>query len=454
MIIDRNSSLDLTLLGSFAQEFFPELYEQEKAYKKELANHFAPVSLSPIAEQSEIQTVNNYRKDFPILQKKVIGKNLIWLDNAATTQKPKCVIERLKYFYEHENSNVHRGAHTLATHATDLYEQVREKVATFINAPTSKEIVFVRGTTEAINLVASTFGLKNLSEDDEVILSCLEHHANIVPWQILCQHTKAKLKVIPVDEDGQIVLSGYERLLNYKTKLVAITHVSNALGTITPLKLIIESAHQYGAKVLVDGAQATGHLKVDVQALDCDFYAFSGHKIFAPNGIGALYGKSELLDTMIPYQSGGNMIADVTFDRSLYQEPPHRFEAGTGNIAGAVGLGAAIDYLTEVGMDQIYQYEHELLEYATQKLHEIPGLKLIGTAKDKSSILSFILEGYKTEAVGQALNEEGIAVRAGHHCAQPILRRFGLESTVRPSLAFYNTKEDIDALIRVLWNLV
>ncbi|TGL58367.1 family 2A encapsulin nanocompartment cargo protein cysteine desulfurase [Leptospira sarikeiensis] len=394
------------------------------------------------------------RNDFPILQEKVNGRNLVWLDNAATTHKPQAVIDRISYFYKHENSNIHRGAHTLAARATDAYEAARDKVKGFLNASSSEEIVFVRGATEAINLVASTWGKKNIGKDDEILISWLEHHANIVPWQMLCSEKGAKLKVVPVDETGQIILSEYQRLLTPKTRLVAFTQVSNALGTVTPVETMVELAHKQGAKVLVDGAQAVSHMPVDVQALDCDFYVFSGHKVFAPTGIGVLFGKKEILDSMPPWQGGGNMIQDVTFERTVYQPAPFRFEAGTGNIADAVGLGAAIDYLNQFGMTRIAEYEHSLLEYGTKELKKVPGVKLIGTSADKAGVLSFILEGFKTEDVGRYLAQEGIAVRSGHHCAQPILRRFGLESTVRPSLAFYNTCEDIDALIRALYDLV
>lgn len=397
--------------------------------------------------------VNTVRRDFPILSQKVNGKNLIWLDNAATTQKPKAVIGRLKYFYEHENSNVHRGAHTLAARTTDAYEGARSKIASFLGAADSSEIVFVRGTTEAINLVAQSLGIHELCADDEIILSILEHHANIVPWQMVCAKTGAKLKVIPVQENGQIMLSEFKKLLSNKTKIVAFTHVSNALGTITPVAEMIDMAHQYGAKVLVDGAQAAAHIKVDVQALDCDFYALSGHKIFGPTGIGVLYGKRELLEAMPPYQGGGSMISDVTFEHTEYKSPPHKFEAGTGNIADAIALGTAIDYVSAIGLDAVFEYEHKLLEYATQRFQSINGFSLIGNAAQKTSIISFTLSGYTPEEVGKGLDREGIAVRAGHHCAQPILRRFGQESTVRISLAFYNTREEIDAATCVVRRL-
>jgi cysteine desulfurase / selenocysteine lyase len=413
----------------------------------------APVVVPVAAASPDFFDVNAYRRDFPILSEKVNGKDLIWLDNAATTHKPKAVIERLQYFYEHENSNVHRGAHTLAARSTDAYEDARKKVAGFLNASSSNDIVFVRGATEAINLVAAAWGRDNISKGDEIVITWLEHHANIVPWQILCAETGARLRVAPVDDSGQILLDEYERLLGPRTRIVALTHVSNALGTITPVAEMVSIAHRHGARVLVDGAQAVSHIKVDVQAFDCDFYVFSGHKIFGPTGIGVLYGRPEVLNSMRPYQAGGNMIADVTFEKTTYQPPPFRFEAGTGNIADAVGLGAAIDYVSRIGIDNIYRYEHLLLEYATEALEKIPGLRLVGTAKEKTSILSFVLAGYTTEEVGSALSKEGIAVRSGHHCAQPVLRKYGLEGTVRPSLAFYNTCEEIDTLAAAIWKL-
>ncbi|MDO3626778.1 family 2A encapsulin nanocompartment cargo protein cysteine desulfurase [Mucilaginibacter sp. BT774] len=398
--------------------------------------------------------VNRIKQDFPILQEQVNGKPLIWLDNAATTQKPKQVIDRISYFYEHENSNVHRAAHELAARSTDAYEDARKKVQQFLNAGSPNEIVFVRGTTEAINLVAKSWGEQNLNAGDEIILSHLEHHANIVPWQQLAAKKGLKIRVIPVDDDGQVILDEYAKLLTAKTRLVSFSQVSNALGTITPAKQIIDMAHNAGAKVLVDGAQSVSHMRTDVQALNADWFAFSGHKIFGPTGIGVLYGKEDLLNETQPWQGGGNMIKDVTFDYTQYHNAPLRFEAGTGNIADAVGLGAAIDYVTKLGIDLISQYEHYLLLYATGLLKQVPGLRLIGTAPEKASVLSFVLDGYTTEQVGSALNQEGIAVRSGHHCAQPILRRFGLESTVRPSLAFYNTCADIDVLVATLYRLV
>ncbi|AYO38185.1 family 2A encapsulin nanocompartment cargo protein cysteine desulfurase [Serratia sp. P2ACOL2] len=397
--------------------------------------------------------VHAVRRDFPILAERVNGKPLVWLDNAATTHKPQVVIDRLAYFYAHENSNIHRAAHELAARATDAYEGARNSVARFLGAKSPAEIVFTRGATEAINLIANTFGRKYIGEGDEIVVSQLEHHANIVPWQQLAASVGAKIRVIPVDDSGQILLDDYRKLLSPRTRLVSVTQVSNALGTVTPVEQVIALAHQAGARVLVDGAQAVSHLKVNVQALDADFYVFSGHKVFAPTGIGAVYGKAELLETLPPWQGGGNMIADVTFEKTLYQPAPARFEAGTGNIADAVGLGAAVDYVERLGLDNINRYEHELLEYATEQLIRIPGLRLIGTAANKASVLSFVLSGYRTEEVGNALNREGIAVRSGHHCAQPILRRFGVETTVRPSLAFYNTHEEVDLLAATLHKL-
>jgi cysteine desulfurase / selenocysteine lyase len=390
------------------------------------------------------------KRDFPILQEKVHGKPLVWLDNAATTQKPQSVIDRISYFYEHENSNIHRAAHDLAARATDAYEAARQKSARFLNAGSERDIIFVRGATEGINLVAKAWGGRNVKEGDEIVVTWLEHHANIVPWQQLCGATGAKLRVAPVDNSGQVILEEYEKLLGPRTRIVAMPQVSNALGTIVPVKEMTAIAHRYGACVLVDGAQSVSHMPVDVQAIDCDFFVFSGHKVFGPTGIGVVYGKPDVLAHMPPWQGGGNMIADVTFEKTIYQPPPGRFEAGTGNIADAVGLGAALDYVESIGREIINRYEHELLVYATEKMLAVPGLSMIGTAKEKASVLSFVLDGCRSEDVGKALNQEGIAVRAGHHCAQPILRRFGLETTVRPSLAFYNTKDDVDLLVATL----
>jgi cysteine desulfurase / selenocysteine lyase len=397
--------------------------------------------------------IGSVRRDFPILREEVNGHPLIWLDNAATTQKPQSVIDRISYFYEHENSNIHRAAHDLAARATDAYEDARTKVAHFLNASSSKEIVFVRGATEAINLVAQAWGRRHINKGDEIVITWIEHHANIVPWQMLCAEKGACLRVAPVDDDGQILLDEYEKLLGPKTRLVSFTQVSNALGTVTPAHQMVQMAHRYGARVLLDGAQAVSHMPIDVQSLDCDFYVFSGHKVFAPTGIGVLYGKPDMLAETPPWQGGGNMIVDVTFEKTTYQPPPGRFEAGTGNIADAVGLGAAIDYLDHIGMPNVARYEHELMVYATREMLRVPGLRIIGTAKEKAGVLSFVLDGYRTEEVGAALNREGIAVRSGHHCAQPTLRRFGLETTVRPSLAVYNSFEDIDAMVAALFRL-
>jgi cysteine desulfurase/selenocysteine lyase len=363
------------------------------------------------------------------------------------------VIDRIAYFYAHENSNIHRAAHELAARATDAYEGAREKVRAFLGAGSVEEIIFVRGATEAINLVAKTWGWQNVGEGDEIIVSNLEHHANIVPWQQLAAAKGAKLKVIPVDDTGQVLLDEYKKLLSDRTKIVSVTQVSNALGTVMPVKEIVDLAHRAGAVALVDGAQSVSHMRVNVQEIGADFFVFSGHKVFGPTGIGVVYGRRELLDDMPPWQGGGNMIADVTFERTVFQPPPNKFEAGTGNIADAVGLGAAIDYVQRIGMENIARYEHDLLAYATHHLKPISGVRLVGTAHEKASVLSFVLQGYTTEEVGKAMNAEGIAVRTGHHCAQPILRRFGLETTVRPSLAFYNTCEEVDRMIAVVRRL-
>ena len=394
------------------------------------------------------------RLDFPILEERVHGKRLVWLDNGATTQKPQTVIDRLTYFYEHENSNIHRSAHTLAARATDAYDGARETTRRFLNAPSVNDIIFVRGATEGINLIAQSWGRRNVSAGDEIVITWLEHHANIVPWQQLCAERGAKLRVAPVDDNGDIILEEYERLLNPRTKLVSLTQVSNALGTITPAREMVAMAHRNGACVVVDGAQAVSHMRVDVQSLDCDFYVFSGHKVFAPTGIGAVYGKSSVLEAMPPWQGGGNMIQDVTFERTVYNGPPARFEAGTGNIADAAGLGAALDYVMRIGQEVIERYEHDLLAYALTQLATVPTLRMIGAPKNRAGVLSFVLQGRKTEEVGGALDKEGIAVRSGHHCAQPILRRLGVEASVRASLAFYNTSEDIDALVAALNGIV
>jgi cysteine desulfurase/selenocysteine lyase len=414
------------------------------------AFEFRPELVPEIGYSKRLFDPHIIKRDFPILQEQINGRPLIWLDNAATTQKPRAVIDRLSYFYQHENSNIHRAAHTLAARATDAYEGARGKVRRFLNAASTREIVFVRGATEGINLVAKSWGQRNVQKDDEIVITWLEHHANIVPWQQLAAEKGARLRVAPVDDTGQIILEEYEKLLGPRTRIVAFSQISNALGTITPAKQMIEMAHRQGACVLLDAAQSVAHLGADVQALDCDFLVFSGHKIFAPTGIGVVFGKADILDNTPPWQGGGNMIADVTFEKTVYQAAPARFEAGTGNIADAVGLGAALDYLEEIGMENIARYENELLEYGTAGLLSVPGLRLIGTAREKAGVLSFVLDTVPPEEVGKALDQEGIAVRSGHHCAQPILRRFGVEKTVRPSLALYNTREDIDALVAAL----
>lgn len=396
------------------------------------------------------KTLAQIRADFPILSEQINGNPLVWLDNGATTQRPRAVIDRLTYYYEHENSNVHRGAHTLAARSTDAYENARETVARFLGAPSKDEIVFVRGTTEAINLVAHAYVKPTLEPGDEIIVSILEHHANIVPWQLIAQETGAVIKVIPCDDSGQLLLHEYEKLFTRRTKFVSVTHVSNVLGTVTPVEELIAIAHRHGVRILIDGAQSVAHIPVNVSALDADFYVFSGHKIFAPTGIGAVYGKKELLEAARPYHGGGNMIADVTFQRTIYNPAPNKFEAGTGSIADAVGLGAALDYLSQIGMPSINKWEHELLQYAIHEMKRVKGLHLIGTAANKASVLSFKLDGYSDDEVGSRLNSYGIAVRTGHHCAQPVLRHFGYEGSVRPTLALYNSPDDIDALVKVL----
>jgi len=397
--------------------------------------------------------VEKIRRDFPALHQKVNGRDLIWFDNAATTHKPQSVIDATSLFYSRDYSNVNRAAHTLARRATDIYEGTREKVREFIGAGDAKEIVFVRGTTEAINLVAQTFGRQRIGAGDEILLTTMEHHSNIVPWKMLSEQTGANIRVAPINDRGELLLDQFASLLSERTKIVAITHVSNALGTINPLQEVIAIAHAYGIPVLVDGAQSTPHLPVNVQALDADFFAFSAHKIFGPTGIGVLYGKSEFLESIPPYQGGGSMIKDVTFSRVIYNDAPQKFEAGTQDIAGVAGLAAAIDYLQGIGLPAIAAYEHELLEYATAELQSVPGIRQIGTAASKAGVLTFVINGVDSEKAGTYLDEHGIAVRAGHHCAQPALRRFGVETAVRPSFAFYNTREEIDVLIRALHQL-
>ena len=384
--------------------------------------------------------------DFPILRQRIRGKRLVYLDNAATTQKPQVVTDRVSRFYAEENANVHRGVHRLSERATDAYEQARTAVGRFLNARDSREIVFVRGTTEAINLVASTSGRTRVGRGDEVVVSAMEHHSNIVPWQILCEQQGARLRVIPVNDAGELDLAVYATLLNERTRFVSIVHVSNALGTVNPVDKIVALAHRRGIPVLVDGAQAAAHGRIDVQALDCDFYALSGHKVFGPTGIGVLFGRSELLEEMPPYQGGGDMIASVTFERTLYKQPPHRFEAGTPHIAGAIGLAAAIDYLTGIGWEWIRTHERDLLDYATSALSRIPRLRVIGTANEKAGIVSFVMDDVHPHDIGTILDREGVAIRTGHHCCQPLMDRLGVPATARVSLAFYNTREDIDVL--------
>ncbi|MCX6158639.1 MAG: cysteine desulfurase [Ignavibacteriae bacterium] len=391
--------------------------------------------------------VDKIRADFPILKHKIYGKDLIYLDNAATTQKPQVVIDSIAKYYSELNSNVHRGVHFLSDKATTAYENSRSRIATFINAKNSYEIIFVRGTTEAINLVANGYGNEFVKEGDEVIVSYLEHHSNIVPWQMLCQRKNAVLKVIPVNDDGELIIDEYKKLLSEKTKIVAVGHTSNSLGTKNPVKEIIELAHNSGAVVLIDGAQAVQHTKVDVRELDADFFAFSGHKIYGPTGIGVLYGKEDLLNAMSPYQGGGDMIKNVSFELTTYNELPYKFEAGTPDICGSIVLGDAIEYVSQVGLDNISEYESELLKYGTDKLKEIDGFRLYGNAKNKASVISFLLEGIHPYDVGTILDKMGIAVRTGLHCTEPLMKRFGIPGTVRASFAMYNTKNEIDALV-------
>lgn len=398
-------------------------------------------------DHHEIFDIHGIRADFPILQERVNGRPLIWFDNAATTQKPQAVIDRIAHFYAHENSNIHRAAHELAARATDAYEEARETVRRFIGAAKTEQVIFVRGTTEAINLVAQSWGGKHLQAGDEVVITHLEHHANIVPWQMVCRKTGAILKVAPVDDAGNLLMDGFEELLGPRTRFVSATHLSNALGTVNPVHEIVALGHRYGARVLIDGAQSVPHVPIDVAGCGADFFVFSGHKIFGPTGIGVLYGTEEALAETPPWQGGGNMIADVTLERAIIQGPPNKFEAGTGNIADAVGLGEALRYVERVGVERIASYEHALLDYATPRLAAISGVRIVGTADHKASVLSFVLDGHDPIEIGKALNTEGIAVRAGHHCAQPILRRMGLEATVRPSFAFYNTFEEIDVFL-------
>jgi cysteine desulfurase/selenocysteine lyase len=426
-------------------------------------NEFADTGYSPYSflrdqpityngrETFDVQAI---RRDFPIFNQKVNGKDLIWFDNAATTQKPQPVIDAIKHYYEHDNSNIHRAAHTLAARSTDQYETARETVKNFINASSSEEIIFVRGTTEGINLVAQTYGRKFIRPGDEIIVSTLDHHANIVPWQQLAKEKNAHLLVIPINDKGDVILEEYERLLSSRTKIVSFGQVNNTFGTISPVQTMIDMAKRYGARVLIDGAQAIAHTAVDVQDSDVDFFVFSGHKIYAPNGIGVVYGKKELLELIPPWQGGGNMIKDVTFEETVFNVPPAKFEAGTPNVADAVGLGAALNYVSRIGIRNIEKYEHYLTEYARKELEQIEGIRLIGNPRDRISVVSFVIPGIATPEVGKMLDLEGIALRAGHHCAQPALRRLGVEATVRPSFAFYNTPAEIDKLIAAVRNIL
>jgi cysteine desulfurase/selenocysteine lyase len=413
-------------------------------------NHRAAKKIKNLEKPKQSYDVSKIRKDFPILREKVHGKTLVYLDNAATTHKPLAVIEALDKYYREYNSNIHRGLHLLSEKATAAYEGARVKVQKFLNAADPREIIFVRGATEGINLVAQTWGRRNVGAGDEIIVTHMEHHSNIVPWQMLCGEKGAVLKVAPINEAGELVLEELWKLFTPKTKLLALTHVSNALGTVNPITEIVKTAHEKGVTVLVDGAQAVPHQTVDVQQLDCDFYVFSGHKIYGPTGIGVLYGKYSLLDSMPPYQGGGDMISSVTFEKTLYKKPPHRFEAGTPHIAGVIGLGSALDYVMGIGLDSIAAHEEDLLVYATEKLKEIPGLHLVGTARHKAGVLSFTLGEIHPHDIGTILDRQGVAIRAGHHCAQPVMDRFQIPATARASFALYNTQDEIDALAKAI----
>ncbi len=406
--------------------------------------------MNAIKESMQAFDINSIRKDFPILNETVHGKTLVYLDNAATTQKPEQVIEAMNAYYRHTNSNIHRGVHLLSEKATQQYEEARKKVARFIGAPKTQEIIFTRGTTDAINLLAASFGKKHIQAGDEILISAMEHHSNIVPWQMMCEERKAVLKVVPIDDDGSLNMEAFEQLLSEKTKLVAIVHVSNSLGTINPVKDIIQKAHAKNIPVLLDGAQAVQHLPVNVQELDCDFYAFSGHKLFGPTGVGVLYGKESWLKDLPPYQGGGDMILNVTFEKTTYNELPYKFEAGTPAIAEVIGLGAAIDYISGIGMKQIETRESELLAYAMKRIAAIPRVTIIGTAAHKSSVVSFVVDGVHPHDMGTILDREGIAIRTGHHCTQPVMKRFGIPATSRVSLAFYNTEEELDTCVKAI----
>ncbi len=397
--------------------------------------------------------VSRIRADYPILSREVHGRPLVYLDNAATTQKPQAVIDAISHYYAFENANIHRGVHLLSESATEAYEAARQTAQHFLNAEDRSEIVFVRGATEGINLVAQTYGRTHIGAGDEIVISTMEHHSNIVPWQILCEEKGAHLRVAPIDDNGELLLDEFEALLNAKTKLVAVAHVSNALGTVNPVSRIVEMAHLRNIPVLIDGAQAVPHLPVDVRALNCDFYAFSGHKVYGPTGVGVLYGKRSLLDAMPPYQGGGDMIRSVTFEKTLYNHVPYKFEAGTPHIAGAIGLSAALDYLTGLGLENVCAYEQGLLAYGVEALKAVPGLRLIGTAREKAGVLSFVMEGIHPHDIGTILDRQGIAIRTGHHCAQPLMQRFGIPATARASLAVYNTASEIDALVAGLHTL-
>jgi cysteine desulfurase/selenocysteine lyase len=413
---------------------------------KKSAAKTRPATARAIQEATAAFDVEKFRADFPILRQKIRGKPLVYLDNAATSQKPQSVINAITRYYERDNANIHRGVHFLSEHATEAHEAARTAIQNFLNAAHSKEIIFVRGATEAINLVAQTYGRVHVGAGDEVLITAMEHHSNIVPWQMLCEEKGAKLRVAPISDSGELLIDEFANLLGPRTKIAAVTHVSNALGSITPLRQMIELAHSRNIPVLVDGAQAVPHLTVDVQALDCDFYAFSGHKVYGPTGIGVLYGKAALLDAMPPYQGGGDMISSVTFEKTTFNKLPFKFEAGTPDISGAIGLGAAIRYLDAIGIENVAAHEHALLEYATEKVSAIPGVRLIGTAKEKAGVLSFVIEGIHPHDIGTILDQEGIAIRTGHHCSQPVMQRFDIPATARASFALYNTREEIEAL--------
>jgi cysteine desulfurase/selenocysteine lyase len=411
---------------------------------KRLPREIRPTDLSGASAGFDVEKV---RHDFPILQQKVHGRTLVYLDNAATSQKPQVVIDAILRYYALDNANIHRGVHFLSERATEEYEGARRTVQGFLNAAEANEIIFVRGATEAINLVAQTYGRAHVHGGDEVLITAMEHHSNIVPWQILCEEKGATLRIAPITDSGELRLEGLGNLLGPRTKIVAMTHVSNALGTINPVQKVIEMAHQWNIPVLIDGAQAVPHLQVDVQALDCDFYVFSGHKVYGPTGIGAMYGKSALLDRMPPYQGGGDMISSVTFEKTTYNKLPYKFEAGTPHVAGAIGLGAAIEYANDLGLNNVAAYEHELLAYATESVSAIPGVRLIGTAREKAGVLSFLMDSVHPHDIGTVLDQEGVAIRTGHHCAQPVMQRFGIAATARASFALYNTREEVDALV-------